>query len=50
MKPIIVRLSDVEAAMVLEVQRRNKVVRDLRQLLVDQIRQEYQKTSAGSGR
>ena len=43
MKTIIIRLPDVETAMLLEVQKRNKVFKDLQQLLIQQIRQEYQK-------
>ena len=49
MKTITIRLPDVEAAMLTEVQKGNKVFKDLQQLLIQQIRQEYQKTS-GSGR
>jgi hypothetical protein len=40
----------VEAAMLAEVHKRNKAYKDLQQLLIEQIRQEYQKTSVGSGR
>jgi hypothetical protein len=47
MKTITIRLPDVEAAMLLEVQKRNKAFKDLQQLLIQQIRQEYQKISAG---
>jgi len=50
MKTITLRLPDVEAAMLVEVQKRNKGFKDLQQLLILQIRQEYQKTSGGSGR
>ena len=50
MKTITIRLPDVEAAMVIEVQKRNKAFKDLQQLLIQQIRQEYQKSSGGSGR
>ena len=49
MKIITIRLPDVEAAMLTEVQKRNKAFKDLQQILLQQIRQEYQKTS-GSGR
>ena len=49
MKTITIRLPDVEAAMLVEVQKGNKAFKDLQQLLIQQIRQEYQKTS-GSGR
>ena len=50
MKTIAIRLPDVEAAMLVELQKRNKAFKDLQQLLIQQIRQEYQKTSGGSGR
>jgi len=36
--------------MMAEVQKRNKAFKDLQQLMIQQIRQEYQKTSGGSGR
>ena len=49
MKTITIWLPDVEAAMLTEVQKRNKAFKDLQQILLQQIRQEYQKTS-GSGR
>ena len=39
----------VEAAMLVEVQKWNKAFKDLQQLLIQQIRQEYQKTSGGLG-
>lgn len=48
MKTITIRLPDMEAAMLLEVQKRNKAFKDLQQLLIQQIRQEYQKSSGGS--
>jgi hypothetical protein len=41
MKTITIRLSDVEAAMLLEVQKRNKDFKDLGGLLLRQIREEY---------
>ncbi|MCP9784123.1 hypothetical protein KBY83_12510 [Cyanobium sp. WKJ7-Wakatipu] len=44
MKTIAIRLPDVEAAMLVEVQKRDKAYRDLQGLLVSQIRQEYAKT------
>ncbi len=47
MKTITIRLPDVEAAMLMEVQKRNKSYRDLQGLIFSQIRQEYAKTSAG---
>ena len=50
MKTITIRLPDVEAAMLVEVRKGNKAFKDLQQLLIQQIRQEYQKTSGGSGR
>ena len=43
MKVITIRLTDVEAAMLIELQKRNKAFKDLQQLLIQQIRQEYQK-------
>ena len=50
MKTIAIRLPDVEAAMLVELQKRNKAFKDLQQLLIQQIRQELQKTSGGLGR
>ena len=50
MKTITIRLPDVEAAMLVEVQKGNKAFKGLQQLLIQQIRQEYQKTSGGSCR
>ena len=50
MKTITIRLPDVEAAMLVEVQKRNKAFKDLQQLLIQQFRQKYQKSSGGSGR
>jgi len=49
-KTITIRLPDVEAAMLLEVQKRNKAFKDLQQLLIQQIRKEYQKISGSAGR
>jgi hypothetical protein len=46
-KTIIIRLPDVEAAMLLEVGKVNKAYRDLQSLLVNQIQQEYAKTPKG---
>jgi hypothetical protein len=43
-KTIIIRLPDVEAAMLVEVQKVNKAYRDLQGFLIHQIQQEYQKT------
>ena len=47
MKTIIIRLPDVEAAMLVEVQKVNKDYRDLQGLLISQIQAEYQKTPKG---
>lgn len=47
MKTITIRLPDVEAAMLVEVQKTNKLYRDLQGLLLQQIREEYAKTPAG---
>ena len=44
MKTITIRLPDVEAAMLTEVQKVNRAYRDLQGLLISQIQQEYQKT------
>jgi hypothetical protein len=41
MKTITIRLPDVEAAMLVEVQKRNKAFRDLQGLLVRIINEEY---------
>jgi len=49
-KTITIRLPDVEAVMLVEVQKRNKAFKDLQQLLIQQIRQEYQKISGSAGR
>ncbi len=47
MKTITIRLPDVEAAMLVEVQKSNRAYRDLQGLLVSQIQQEYAKTPKG---
>lgn len=47
MKTIAIRLPDVEAAMLVEVQKVNRAYRDLQGLLVSQIQQEYAKTTKG---
>jgi hypothetical protein len=47
MKTITIRLPDVEAAMLVEVQKTNRAYRDLQGLLVSQIQQEYAKTPKG---
>ena len=43
MKIITIRLPDVEAAMLVEVQKVNKAYRDFQVLLTEQIRKEYKK-------
>ena len=43
MKSITIRLPDLEAAMPVEVQKKNKAFKDLQQLLIQQIRQECRK-------
>ena len=47
MKTITIRLPDVDAAMLLEVQKTNRAYRDLQGLLLNQIRQEYAKMPKG---
>ena len=47
MKTISIRLPDVEAAMLVEVQQVNRAYRDLQGLLISQIQQEYAKTPKG---
>jgi len=47
MKTISIRLPDVEAAMLVEVQKVNRAYRDLQGLLISQIQQEYAKTPKG---
>ena len=47
MKTITIRLPDVEAAMLVEVQKVNKAYRDLQGLLSQQIRKEYLTMHAG---
>ena len=47
MKSITIRLPDVEAAMLVEVQKVNRAYRDLQALLITQIQAEYQKTLKG---
>jgi hypothetical protein len=46
-KTITIRLPDVEAAMLLEVQKRNKAYRDLQKLIILQISREYKKKTEG---
>ena len=50
MKTITIRLPDVEAAMLVEVQKVNKAYKDLQGLLINQIQQEYAKTPAARAR
>lgn len=47
MKTIIICLPDVEAAMLVEVQKVNRQYKDLQKVLLNQIHQEYAKTPAG---
>ena len=47
MKTITIRLPDVEAAMLVEVQKRNKNFADLHSIVAQQIRLEYQKMKRG---
>ena len=47
MKTFTIRLPDVEAAMLVEVQKVNRAYRDLQGLLINQIQQEYAKTPKG---
>jgi hypothetical protein len=44
-KTITIRLPDVEAAMLAEVQKRNKSYRDIEGVLMQQIRQKYSELS-----
>ena len=46
MKTFTIRLPDVEAAMLVELQKVNKAYRDLQGLLINQIQQQYSKTPA----
>ena len=50
MNNITIGLPDVEAVILLEVQKSNKSFKDMYQQLIKQIRWEYQKTQNGSGR
>ncbi len=45
MKTLTLRIPDVEAAMLMEVQKTNKSFRDLQGLLLGLIREEYEKKS-----
>ena len=47
MNTIAIRLPDLEAAMLVEVQKTNRAYRDLQGLLLSQIQQEYAKTPKG---
>jgi len=47
-KTITIRLPDVEAGMLIEVQKKNKAFRDLGELLLDLVRKEYMKIYLGS--
>ena len=47
MKTITISLPDLEAAMLVEVQKVNRAYRDLQGFLVCQIQQEYAKTAKG---
>ena len=47
MKTITIRLPDVEAAMLVEVQKRNKAFKDLQRLLIQQIREEHGRSTGG---
>ena len=49
MKTITIRLPDVEAAMLVEVQKVNRACRDLQALMSRQIRQEYIRGSKDIG-
>jgi hypothetical protein len=46
MKTITIRLPDVEAAMLVEVQKVNKTYRDLQAFLISQIQQQYAKKAS----
>jgi len=45
MKTITIRLPDVEAAMLADVQKVNKAYRDLQDMVLKQVRSEYEKIS-----
>jgi len=47
LKTITIRLPDVEAAMLMEVQKRNKDLRDLQGILIGQIQLQYQQALKG---
>jgi len=48
MKTITIRLPDVEAAMLVEVQKVNRAYRNLQGLVMSQIQHEYQKVQKGA--
>ena len=50
MKTITIILPDVEAAMLVNLQKRNRSYKDLKNLLIGQIQKEYQQTFKGNGR
>jgi len=45
MKTITIRLPDVEASMLMEVQKVNRAYRDLQDMVLKQVRSEYKKIS-----
>ena len=47
MNTVTICLPDVEVAMLVEVQKRNKAFKDLQQLMIQQIHEEYAKNPAG---
>ena len=47
MKTITIRLPDLEAAMLVEVQKINRTIRDLQCLVISQIQEECAKTTKG---
>ena len=47
MKTITIRLPDVEAAMLVEVQKRNKSFKNLQAMLLNQIQAEYSRIEGG---
>ena len=49
MKTIIIRFPDVEAAMLVEVQKRNKAFRDISGFVSSRIGEEYSKLFKGMG-
>ena len=46
MKTITIRLTDVEVAMLIELKRKNKSLRDLQRWVADKIKAEYRSNSA----